>query len=146
MSARSLIRSAGAHFTRIFFFFIVFLMASLSSTSSRAMLIALNIHIELNESRFAVTSAKDIRQQTDTSLVASSLSNSLLEELITVVQHYCQELIDFGQTSHSSLFDELTQNAKICLSIFDQYHDERHTAFQSLLSSPFREEAWPLTC
>lgn len=118
-------------------------MISSSSISSRAMLIAVNLHIELNESRFALTSAKDIRQQSDASLVASSLSNPFIEELIQCVQNYCNELIDFGNTTPSSLLlDDLIQNAKIFLSIFDQYHEERNSSVQSLLSSPFREDAW----
>lgn len=125
-------------------------MSSSPAIANRLILMALNIQIELNDPRFSRSYSKEIRQQTDVSLVASSFSNPLIEELILCVKYYCNELIELINQSRSclsaatSFLDDLMVNAKICLSIFDQYHDERSSHVQSLLSSPFREDAWHL--
>ena len=120
----------------------------LSSISSRLMLMALNIHVELRETRFSLSRSTELRQQADVSLVSSSPSNPLMVELLACVQYYCDEVNELAESLRSlvtsPIIDELMQGSKVCSSILEHYQEDRMGAVQSLLSSPFREDAWHL--
>lgn len=120
----------------------------LSSISRRLTLMALNIHVELREKRFSLSRSNELRQQADMSLVSSSPSNPLIVELLACVQYYCQEVNELADSLRSliasPIVDELIQGSKVCSSILEQYQQDRMEAVQSLLSSPFREDAWHL--
>jgi hypothetical protein len=82
-----------------------------------------------------------------------------MDETLACVEYYCRQLNELSHStqsicnslsiptftlSSSSIIDDLVRNMSICLDILDQYQHDRLDAVQSLLSSPFREDAWHL--
>ena len=124
--------------------------------SNRLILMSLNIQIELSDERFSLSHLDEIRQQADLSLVSSSLSNALMDELVLCLAYYCQQVIELAEALRSTLaefsmspspltaIDDLSRGATLCSSILDNYRLDRTQAVQSMLSSPFREDAWHL--
>ena len=124
--------------------------------SSRLILMSLNIHIELNDGRLSLSRSNEIRNQSDLSLVSSSLSNTLIDELLVCIEYYCHEVNELADALrlivNSSLIttnsiqnlDDLCKGSQLCLNVLHNYHLDRIQAVQSMLSSPFREDAWYL--
>ncbi len=117
--------------------------------SSRLIMMSLNIHIELNDGHFSSSRSNEIRQQTDLSLVSSSSSNPLIDELLACIEYYCHEVQELADAlrailnlSSISILDDLSKGSQLCLNVLHNYHLDRHQAVQSILSSPFREDAW----
>ncbi|CAF4396885.1 unnamed protein product, partial [Adineta steineri] len=116
--------------------------------SSRLIILSLNIHIELSNGRFSLTRSNEVRKQSDLSLISSSFSNSLIDELFTCIEYYCDEinkLIDelrLINTNSYQILDDLSKGCQICLNVLYNYHHDRISAVQSLLSNPFREDVW----
>lgn len=122
--------------------------------SNRLILLSLNIHMELNDGRFSLSHLNEIRKHSDLSLVSSSFSNALITELISCIEYYCHQIKDLtdllrliiqsllitdnlGQT-----IDNLLKGSQLCLDTLQNYHVDRMQAVQSMLSSPYREDAW----
>ncbi|CAF3201614.1 unnamed protein product [Rotaria sp. Silwood2] len=124
--------------------------------SNRLILMSLNIHIELNDGRFSFSRLNEIRKHSDISLVSSSFSNTLIDELLVCIEYYCHqvnELTDLlhliiksllSNTNFNQIIDDLSKGSQLCLDVIKNYHLERIQAVQSMLSSPFREDAWYL--
>jgi hypothetical protein len=130
--------------------------ARLDALSNRLILMSLNIQIELSDERFSLSHLVEIRQQADLSLVSSSLSHASMDELVLCLTYYCEQVIGLAEALRSMLaefsmspapltvIDDLTRGATLCCSILDNYRLDRTQAVQSMLSSPFREDAWHL--
>jgi hypothetical protein len=124
--------------------------------SSRLILMSLNIHIELNDGRLSLSHSNEIRKYSDLSLVTSSLSNTFIDELFVCIEYYCHEVNklanELRSIIHSSSLttnplphiDNLSKGSELCLNVLHNYHLDRSQAVQSMLSSPFREDAWYL--
>jgi hypothetical protein len=121
--------------------------------SSRLIFMSLNIHIELNYGRFSTSCLNQIRTHSDLSLVSSSLSNTLIDELFECIKYYCHEINELADglrlmLNSSSItiqiLDDLSKGSQLCLNVLHDYHLDRIGSVQSMLSSPFREDAWYL--
>jgi hypothetical protein len=125
--------------------------ASIDYISRRLILMSLNIHIELNNGRLSLSHLHKIRKYSDLSLVSSSFSNTLIDELFVCIEYYCHEmnkLLDelrvILNSSSLQILDDLSKGCQLCLNVLNNYHLDRSQAVQSMLSSPFREDAWYL--
>ena len=128
----------------------------LDALSTRLILMSLNIQIELSDERFSLSHLNEIRRQADVSLVSSSLSNALMDELILCLAYYCEQVIEQAEALRWALaelsispapltvIDDLSRGATLCSSILDNYRLDRTQAVHSMLSSPLREDAWHL--
>jgi len=109
---------------------------------------SLNIHLELNDGRFSLSRSNEIRKYSDLSLVLSSSSNTLIDELLTCIEYYCHEVIQLANTLRSItrnsilMIDDLSKGSQLCLDVLHNYHLDRNQAVQSMLLNPFREDAW----
>ena len=130
--------------------------ARIDSISNYLILISLNIHEELNNGRFSLTRSNEIRKYSNLSLITSSFSNTLIDELLTCIEFYLREvnvLADILCSTVNSLLvnnntgpviDDLSKDSQSYLNVLKQYHDDRILAVRSLLSNPFREDGWYL--
>jgi hypothetical protein len=59
--------------------------------------------------------------------------NKLLDELRLILN-----------SSSLQILDDLSKGCQLCLNVLNNYHLDRSQAVQSMLSSPFREDAWYL--
>jgi hypothetical protein len=109
---------------------------------------SLNIHLELNDGRFSLSRSNEIRKYSDLSLVSSSSSNTLIDELLACIEYYCHEVIELANklrliTRNSiPIIDDLSKGSQLCLDVLHNYHLDRNQAVQSMLLNPFREDAW----
>ena len=110
---------------------------------------SLNIHIELNDGRFSLSHSNEIRKYSDLSLVSSSFSNTLIDELFACIEYYCHEVNELAnelrlitKSSSIQILDDLSKGSQLCLDVLHNYHLDRNQAVQSMLSNPFREDAW----
>jgi hypothetical protein len=119
--------------------------------SSRLILMSLNIHIELNDGRFSTSCLNQIRTHSDLSLVSSSLSNTLIDELFECIKYYCHEINELtdglrlilnSSSITIQILDDLSKGSQLCLDVLHNYHLDRNQAVQSMLLNPFREDAW----
>lgn len=120
----------------------------IKSISSRLIVMSLNIHIELNDGHFSLSRLNEIRKSSDLSLVSSSFSNTLIDELLACIEYYCHEINQLSETlclittNSIQILNDLSKGSQLCLNVIDNYHLDRNQAVQSILSSPFREDAW----
>jgi len=116
--------------------------------SSRLIVMSLNIHIELNDGHFSLSRSDEIRKYSDLSLVSSSSSNTLIDELLACIEYYCREVTKLADalrlitTNSIQIIDDLSKGSQLCLNVLHNYHLDRNQAVQSMLVSPFREDAW----
>jgi hypothetical protein len=116
--------------------------------SSRLIIMSLNIHIELNDGRFSHSRLDEIRKYSDLSLISSSSSNTLIDELFACIEYYCHEITKLADilrsitTNSIQIIDDLSKGSQLCLDVLHNYHLDRNQAVQSILSNPFREDAW----
>lgn len=120
----------------------------INQISSRLIIMSLNIHIELNDNRFSLLHLNEIRKSSDNSLISSSSSNTLIDELLTCIEYYCHEVIELTESlrlitiNSIQTLNDLSKGSQLCLNVIENYHLDRNHAVQSILSSPFREDAW----
>jgi hypothetical protein len=109
---------------------------------------SLNIHIELHDGRFSYSHSNEIRKYSDLSLVSSSSSNTLIDELLGCIEYYCHEVNELTNALRLILLnsipvlDDLSKGSQLCLDVLHNYHLDRNQAVQSMLLNPFREDAW----
>lgn len=128
--------------------------SSLNYLSSRLILLSSNIQVELNGGRFSFSNLNEIRKYSDLSLVSSSTSNTFIDDLLSSVEYYCNQVIELADSLRSIIksflsttnlnqtIDDLTKGSQLCLDVINTYHTDRIQAVQSMLCSPFREDAW----
>ncbi|CAF3773423.1 unnamed protein product [Rotaria sp. Silwood1] len=124
--------------------------------STRLILMSLNVHIELNDGRFSFSRLNEIRKHSDISLVSSSFSNTLIDEILGCIEYYCHQINELTDllnliikplsphANFNQIIDDLSKGSRLCLDVTKTYHLDRIQAVQSMLSSPFREDAWYL--
>ncbi|CAF3298129.1 unnamed protein product [Rotaria socialis] len=122
--------------------------------SNHLIVLPLNIHVELNDGRFSLTNLNEIRKHSDLSLLSSSFSNIFIDELLSCVEYYCHQVTELTDSLHlvirsllsitnlSQIMDDLSRGSQLCLDVIKIYHTDRMQAVQSMLSSPYREDAW----
>ena len=125
----------------------------LRDISCRLIVMSLNIHVELHDGRFSPSQSDGVQKHADLSLISSSPVNTYIETLFAGIEYYCREINESVEALHglsdSSVnalpaLEDLSKGSQVCLDVLQQYHRDRTPAMQSLLSNPFREDAWRL--